>query len=161
MLVEMKVRGLALDPVSNMPIIVLRDSAGDTVLPIWVGIFEANAIAMQMEKIVSPRPMTHDLLCSAIGALGGRVERIVITDLRENTFYATIHVDRAGERLEIDSRPSDAMAIALRVDAPIFVDDVVLERSRAGRESADPDASEKLRRWLEEVNPEDLGKYPM
>lgn len=161
MAVEMKIKGLMIDPVSNMPIIVLRDSAGDTVLPIWVGIFEANAIAMQLEKIVSPRPMTHDLICSILETLGGRVDRVVITDLRENTFYATIHVDRRGEQLQIDSRPSDAMAVALRVDAPIFVENVVLERSSAGKEAAEPDESERLRRWLEEVDPEDLGKYPM
>lgn len=161
MAVEMRIKGLMIDPVSNMPIIVLRDPAGDTVLPIWVGIFEANAIAMQMEKILSPRPMTHDLICSIISTLGGRVERIVITDLRENTFYATIYVNRNGDSLKIDSRPSDAMAVALRVEAPIFVEDVVLERSRAGKESGQPDESERLRRWLEEVDPEDLGKYPM
>lgn len=161
MALEMQIRGLMIDPVTNMPIIVLRDPRSEMVLPIWVGVFEANAIATQLEKIVSPRPMTHDLLCNTISSLGGRVDRVVITDLRENTFYATIHVDRNGDRLQIDSRPSDAMAIALRVGAPIFVEEAVIERSRAGRDSADPDPSEQLRRWLEQVDPEDLGKYPM
>lgn len=159
--VEMKIKGLMIDPVSNMPIIVLRDGAGENVLPIWVGIFEANAIATQLEKIVSPRPMTHDLLCSVIATLEGRLDRVVITDLRENTFYALLHVERPGGPVQIDCRPSDAMALALRVGAPIFVEEAVLERSRAGREDAEPDESERLRRWLENVDPEDLGKYPM
>ena len=103
--VRMMIKGLMIDPVSNMPIIILKDSEGEHVLPIWVGLFEANAIAMQLEKIVSPRPMTHDLLGNLIDALHARVDRVVITDLRDNTFFAMIHLDRNGEKLAIDARP--------------------------------------------------------
>jgi bifunctional DNase/RNase len=159
--VEMKIKGLMIDPVSNMPIIILRRVDGDMVLPIWVGIFEANAIAMQIEKIQSPRPMTHDLLCNVISDLKARVEKIVITDLKDNTFFATIHLVRDSERLEIDARPSDAMAIALRVDAPIFVEESVIERSSVSGEDRAIDETERLRRWLEQVDPEELGKYEM
>jgi bifunctional DNase/RNase len=159
--VEMKIKGLMIDPVSNMPIIILRKVDGEMVLPIWVGIFEANAIAMQIEKIQSPRPMTHDLLCNVIADLHARVEKIVITDLKDNTFFATIHLVLASEHLEIDARPSDAMAIALRVDAPILVDESVIERSSVSGEDRAVDETERLRRWLEQVDPEELGKYEM
>lgn len=159
--VEMKIKGLMIDPVSNMPIIILRKPGGDAVLPIWVGIFEANAIAMQIEKIQSPRPMTHDLLCTVISQLRARVEKIVITDLKDNTFFATIHLLRDAERVSIDARPSDAMALALRVDAPIYVEESVLERSSMSGEDHEVDETERLRRWLEHVDPEELGKYEM
>lgn len=159
--VEMKIKGLMVDPVSNMPIIILRKPGTNVVLPIWVGIFEANAIAMQIEKIQSPRPMTHDLLCSVIGSLDARVEKIVITDLKDNTFFATIHLHRGVASVEIDARPSDAMAIALRVDAPILVEESVLDRSTMTGEDQDLDETERLRRWLEKVDPEELGKYEM
>ena len=160
MSVEMKIKGLMIDPVSNMPIIVLKNSDGASVLPIWVGIFEANAIAMQLEEVVSPRPMTHDLLKNVIEGLSAAVTRVVITDLRDNTFFATIHLDRAGEAMQIDARPSDAMALALRAAAPIFVDREVLDKSE---QSGDGDANqtERLRRWLETVDPDELGKYEM
>ena len=161
MSVRMRIKGLMIDPVSNMPIIVLKDPEGDSVLPIWVGIFEANAIAMQLEKVVSPRPMTHDLLRNVIESLRARVDRVVITDLKDNTFFAMIHLERNGEKLAIDARPSDAMALALRVDVPIFVEDGVLRRSSVGTESQEPDETERLRRWLEQVDPEELGKYEM
>jgi bifunctional DNase/RNase len=155
--VEMKVKGLMIDPVSQMPIIVLKKSDDETVLPIWVGLFEANAIAMQLENIVSPRPMTHDLICSVIDALRATVDRVEITDLRDNTFFALIHLDRAGEKLAIDARPSDAMALALRVRVPIFVAESVLQKSTQGDDEKG-DETERLRRWLEQVDPEDLGK---
>jgi len=157
----MKIKGLMIDPVSNMPIIVLKDPDGDSVLPIWVGIFEANAIAMQMEKVVSPRPMTHDLLRNVIEALKAKVDRVVITDLKDNTFFANIHVVRGAENLAIDARPSDAMALALRVDVPILVEETVLKRSSVSSEDKEPDETERLRRWLETVDPEELGKYEM
>jgi bifunctional DNase/RNase len=160
MALQMQIKGLMIDPVSNMPIIVLRDASGESVLPIWVGIFEANAIAMQLEKIVSPRPMTHDLLRSTIETLRARVDRVVITDLRENTFFALIHLLSGEERLAIDARPSDAMALALRANAPIFVEDAVLEKSSSGAEH-ESEETERLRRWLEQVDPEELGKYEM
>ncbi len=159
--VEMKIKGLMIDPVSNMPIIILKNSDGDAVLPIWVGIFEANAIAMQLENIVSPRPMTHDLLKNVIEGLQAKIARIVITDLRENTFFASIFLDRNGDSLCIDSRPSDAMALALRARAPIFVEKAVLDKSASPEEGGDSEETERLRRWLETVEPEELGKYEM
>ncbi len=159
--VEMKIKGLMVDPVSNMPIIILRKPDTNVVLPIWVGIFEANAIAMQIEKIQSPRPMTHDLLSSVISSLDARVEKVVVTELKDNTFFAVIHLLRGVTRVEIDARPSDAMALALRVGAPILVEESVLERSTMSGEEQDVDETERLRRWLEKVDPEELGKYEM
>ena len=161
MTVEMKVKGLMWDPVSRMPIVILRTQAGESVLPIFVGLFEANAIAQQLDGSLSPRPMTHDLLGNLIDALHGRVDRVVITDLRDNTFFAIIHLERNGEKLAIDARPSDAMALALRVKVPIFVEDAVLARSSASGEEGQVDEAERLRRWLETVDPEELGRYEM
>jgi uncharacterized protein len=161
MAVEMKIKGLMIDPVSNMPIIILKNAEGTSVLPIWVGIFEANAIATELEQVVSPRPMTHDLLKNVIEGLRAHVSRIVITDLKENTFFATIYLDRDGESLTVDARPSDAMALALRAAAPIFVDHQVLEKSERSGAEGDSDETERLRRWLETVDPEELGKYEM
>ncbi|MEP6470487.1 MAG: bifunctional nuclease family protein [Acidobacteriota bacterium] len=160
-MVKMEIKGLLMDPVSNMPVVVLRDSANGVFLPIWVGIFEANAIALQMEKISTPRPMTHDLLKNLLAELDATVERIVINDLRDNTFFARIHLLRGGTRWNVDSRPSDAIALALRVDAEIFVEEEVLEKSKTLRPDGDETDPERLKKWLEEVNPEDLGKYRM
>jgi bifunctional DNase/RNase len=156
----MKIKGLMIDPVSNMPIIILKNGDGKSVLPIWVGIFEANAIAMQLEDIVSPRPMTHDLLKNVIEGLQAEVRRVEITDLKDNTFFATIHLGHGEADLVVDARPSDAMALALRTEAPIFVDAKVLSKSET---PDDPEAgeTERLRRWLETVDPEELGKYEM
>jgi len=159
MSVEMKIRGLMIDPVSQMPIIILKNSDGSSVLPIWVGIFEANAIAMQLEDIVSPRPMTHDLLKNVIQGLRAEVQRVVISDLKDNTFFAQVHLVREGEPLSIDARPSDAMALALRTASPIFVESQVLDKSETAE--GDSDETERLRRWLESVDPEELGKYEM
>jgi len=161
MAVQMKIKGLMIDPVSNMPIIILKNPSGKTVLPIWVGIFEANAIAMQLEEVVSPRPMTHDLLKNVIEGLEAQVEQVVITDLKDNTFFAAIHLLRDGERFTIDARPSDAMALALRTSAPIFVERQVLDKSEGTGEEGESDQTERLRRWLESVDPEELGKYEM
>lgn len=160
MTVEMRIKGLMIDPVSSMPIIILKNSKGDSVLPIWVGIFEANAIAMQLESIVSPRPMTHDLLKNIIEGLQAQLKRVVIHDLRDNTFFAAIHLHRNGEDLAVDARPSDAMALALRMQAPIFVESQVLDKSQRA-EDGDSSETERLRRWLETVDPEELGKYEM
>jgi bifunctional DNase/RNase len=159
--VEMKIKGLMLDPVSQMPIIILKNEDGDAVLPIWVGIFEANAIAMQLESVVSPRPMTHDLLKNVIETLAARIRRIVITDLKDNTFFANIVLDSNGGDLAIDSRPSDAMALALRAEAPIFVEQSVLDKSASPEAGGDSAETERLRKWLETVEPEELGKYEM
>ena len=161
MTVEMKVKGLMWDPVSRMPIVILRSQEGEGVLPIFVGLFEANAIAQQLDGSLSPRPMTHDLLGNLIVALHARVDCVVITDLRDNTFFAIIHLERNGEKLAIDARPSDAMALALRVKVPIFVEDAVLARSSASGEEGQVDEAERLRRWLETVDPEELGRYEM
>src|ERR1700757_53800 len=128
--VEMTIRGLMMDPVSNMPIVILKDIGGDTVLPIWVGVYEANAIALEMEKVATPRPMTHDLIKNVLTGLETQVHKVVVTELKEDTFYAVIWLERSGEVISVDSRPSDALALALRVDCPIFVDDIVLKSSK-------------------------------
>ena len=159
--IEMKIKGLMIDPVSQMPIIVLKDPNGDSVLPIWVGLFEANAIALQIEKVSTPRPMTHDLLKNVLGQLDAHITKIVINDLKENTFYAVIHVDHHGTAVTIDSRPSDAIAVALRTDAPIFVDQDVITRAKSVDMTKEAGESDKLRQWLEKLDPEDLGKYEM
>lgn len=160
MLVEMTVKGLALDPMSNMPIIVLKDLEEKKALPIWVGIFEANAIALELEKINTPRPMTHDLIKNILDGLGVVVKRIVVNDLKDNTFYAVLELVVNGNQVTIDSRPSDAIAIALRVGAPIFVADNVIQRAKSV-EISDEEESDKLKHWLEHLKPEDFGKYNM
>ena len=158
MWVEMKVRGLALDPVSNMPIIILRDEEEKRSLPIWVGMFEANAIALELEKISTPRPMTHDLIKNIVESVEAKVEKVVVNDLRDNTFFALIHLRLGEEEITVDSRPSDAIALALRVGAPIFVEEDVVRRAKtvevAPKESDD---QEKLKEWLENLKPEDFG----
>ena len=158
---EMKIKGLMIDPITNMPIIILRDPGSSAVLPIWVGIFEANAIALQIEKIVTPRPMTHDLLKSTINELQAIVEKVVITDLKENTFYAVIFLNRQGTILPIDSRPSDAIALALRTNSPIFVNSDVIEKAKNTDLTKDAGESERIRKWLENLDPDELGKYEM
>jgi uncharacterized protein len=158
---EMKIKGLMIDPITNMPIIILRDPASSAVLPIWVGIFEANAIALQIEKIVTPRPMTHDLLKSMIGGLQATVEKVVITDLKENTFYALIFINHEGKTLPIDSRPSDAIALALRTGSPIFVASEVIEKAKNTDLTKDAGESERIRKWLENLDPDEMGKYEM
>ena len=158
-MIKMEIKGLLMDPVSNMPVVILRDTEKGHFLPIWVGIFEANAIALEMEKVATPRPMTHDLLKNLLGELDARVERIVINDLKDNTFFARIHLIRGDSTLSVDSRPSDAIALALRSRADIFVEEEVLEKSRTLRsDEQDPD---RLKKWLEEASPDDLGKFPM
>jgi uncharacterized protein len=159
--VEMTIRGLMMDPVTNMPIIILKDVAGDAVLPIWVGAFEAQAIALEMEKVTTPRPMTHDLIKNVLTGLETQVHKVVVTELREDTFYAVIWLERGGEVISIDSRPSDALALALRVDCPIFVDDLVLKTSKQAANASDRLSADELRKWLEGLNDEDLGKYKM
>ncbi len=159
--VEMKIRGLMMDPVTNMPIVVLKDVGSDTVLPIWVGIYEANAIALEIEKVVTPRPMTHDLIKNVLTGLEAHVHKVVVNELRDDTFFAVIWLERDGSVISIDSRPSDALALALRVDCPIFVDDEVLKNSKLASAVSDRVSSEELRKWLEGLNDEDLGRYKM
>src|SRR5437763_1569733 len=129
--VEMKIRGLMMDPVTNMPIVILKDSGGDAVLPIWVGIYEANAIALEIEKVSTPRPMTHDLIKTLLFGLDAGIRKVVVNELRDDTFFAVIWVERNGELISVDSRPSDALALALRLDCPIYVEESVLQSSRA------------------------------
>jgi bifunctional DNase/RNase len=159
--VEMTIRGLMLDPVTNTPIVILKDAGGDSVLPLWVGVPEANAIQLEMEKVSTPRPMTHDLIKNVLTGLETQVHKVVVTELREDTFYAVIWLERAGEVVSIDSRPSDALALALRVDCPIFVEEIVLKTSKLAANSTDRLSGEELRKYLEGLNDEDLGKYKM
>jgi len=159
--VEMKIRGLMMDPVTNMPIVILKDVNGTAVLPIWVGIYEANAIALEIEKVSTPRPMTHDLLKNLLLGLEARVHRVVVNDLRDDTFYAVIWLEKDGQVISLDSRPSDALALALRVDCPIFVEDDVLKNSKVAGVAADKISNDELRKWLENLNDEDMGRYKM
>jgi hypothetical protein len=159
--VEMKIRGLMMDPVTNMPIVVLKDLHGSSILPIWVGIYEANAIALEIEKVQTPRPMTHDLLKNVLLGLDVRVQKVVVSDLKDDTFYALIWVERGGQIMSIDSRPSDALALALRVDCPIFVNEEVLKSSKVSNAISEKTSSEQLRNWLENLSDEDLGRYKM
>jgi bifunctional DNase/RNase len=159
--VEMKIRGLMMDPVSNMPIVVLKDTNGNTILPIWVGIYEANAIALEIEKVSTPRPMTHDLIKTLLHGLGTGIRKVVVSELKDDTFYAVIWLDKEGELISVDSRPSDALALALRLDCPIYVDDSVLKNSKMSSAAADKINNEEQRRWLESLDDEDLGRYKM
>jgi len=158
---EVKIRGLMMDPVTNMPIVVLKDVQSDALVPIWVGIFEANAIALEIEKTATPRPMTHDLLANLIRTLDGEVRRVVITELRDDVYYALIWMERSGELISLDARPSDALALALRTDCPIFLTGQVLQTTRMANVGVENFSAEELRRWLENLNDEDLGRYKM
>ncbi len=158
---EFKIKGLIMDPLTNSPIVILQSVEKNTLLPIWVGIFEANAIALQIERIDTPRPLTHDLIKNILMQLDANVDKIVVTDLQENTFYAVIHLRMNGDRITIDCRPSDAIALALRTDAPIYVTEEVINNSRnisLEKENLD---SEDIKKWLESLNPDDMGKYKM
>jgi len=159
--VEMKIRGLMLDPVTNLPIVILRNQDGNSVLPIWVGAYEANAIALEIEKVAAPRPMTHDLIRNVLLGTETMLRKVVVSELKDDTFYAVIWMEKNGELISVDSRPSDALALALRMDCPIFVEEEVLRTSKVGQAVSDKASSEELRRWLENLNDEDLGQYKM
>ncbi len=159
--IEMKIRGLMMDPVSNMPIVILRDVNSSALLPIWVGTYEANAIALEIEKVATPRPMTHDLIRTLLTGLSAGVRKVVVSELKDDTFYAVIWLERDGQVISIDSRPSDALAIALRVDCPIYVEDSVLTSSKAATAVSERINDDELRRWLEGLGDEDLGRYKM
>jgi bifunctional DNase/RNase len=161
MQIEMTIKGLMVDPITNTPIVILRDKDGQKVLPIWVGIFEANAIALQIENIATPRPMTHDLLRNVIEDLKASVEKIVVCDLQENTFYALIYLELNGGTVAIDARPSDAIALALRSRAPIFVEETVIEHAKTVDFTTEKADADRLHKWLESLDPDDLGKYKM
>lgn len=161
MQIEMTIKGLMVDPITNMPIIILRDKDGQRVLPIWVGIFEANAIALQIENVSTPRPMTHDLLKNVIQDLKAAVQKVVVCDLRENTFYALIYLGVNGDTIAVDARPSDAIALALRARAPIFVEDSVIDNAKTVDFTSEKADSDRLQKWLESLDTEELGKYKM
>lgn len=157
MLIEMFIKGLMIDPVTNMPIVILRDEVGERTLPIWVGPVEANAIAMQVENVAPPRPMTHDLVRNLLTDLGASLTRVVIADLRDGTYYAYLQLERAGEVLFVDARPSDALALSLRTTAPVFVDSGVMDRTGTVDTSNAQADNDRLQRWLESLDPDDLG----
>jgi uncharacterized protein len=160
--IEVRIRGLMMDPSTNMPIVVLKDVASDTVMPIWVGIFEANAIAIEIEKLAAPRPMTHDLMRNLIGNLNARLERIVITEIKDDTFHAVLWLRQGADSVTVDARPSDAIALALRLDCPIYVSEHVMQTAKLNT-TGPPEGptAEQLRTWLEGLNDEDLGRYKM
>jgi bifunctional DNase/RNase len=157
MLIEMAIKGLMMDPITNLPIVILRDLDGQRVLPIWVGAVEANAVALQIENVAPPRPLTHDLVRSILTELGATLVRVIIHDLREGTFFAYLHLDRDGETTLVDVRPSDALALALRSRAAIFVHPRVLERASSMDISAEEADQDRLQKWLESLDPDDLG----
>ena len=159
--VEMRIRGLMMDPVTNMPIVILKDLEDRTVLPIWVGVYEANAIALEIEKVTTARPMTHDLVKNLLMGCEAGIQRVVVNELKDDTFFAVIWLEKAGELVSIDSRPSDALALALRLDCPIYVEDHVISSSKVSSVVSEKANSEELRRWLENLGDEDLGEYKM
>ncbi len=158
--IEMVVKGLIVDPVNNMPVVILSNIEGTKILPIWIGVFEANAISLRLERIETPRPMTHDLLKNLLNSLDVKVNKVVVCDIKDNTFYALIYLEKDGKIIKIDSRPSDAIALALRVDSPIYVEESVLTRAHTAEMDL-LDDKEKLQKWLEKLKPEDFGKYKM
>jgi uncharacterized protein len=159
--VEMKIRGLVVDPSTNMPIVLLKDPQSEALLPIWVGIYEAQAIALEVEKAQTPRPLTHDLLKNLVHGLNAQVQRVVVTELKDDTFYAVIWMEQNGEVVAMDSRPSDALALAMRADCPIFVDEDVLRAAKVLPNPAEQVSSQDVRKWLESLGDEDLGRYKM
>jgi bifunctional DNase/RNase len=160
MQIEMTIRRLIPDPITNMPVVVLVEKDGERVLPIWVGVFEGTAIELQIEKVETPRPMTHDLLKSVIASLGGEVERVVVCELKENTFYATIDIRMPDRVVTIDARPSDAIALALRTGTRVFVEEAVMQSVKRDADSGVADVG-RLQKWLEGLSDEELGKYKM
>jgi len=159
--VEMRIRGLMMDPVTNMPIVVLKENGGEAVLPIWVGLYEANAIALEIEKVATPRPMTHDIIKNVLMGLDTVVHKVVVSELKDDTFYAVIWIEQAGRVVSVDSRPSDALALALRMDCPIYVDEEVLASSKVTSAISDKSTAEEMRKWLEGLGDDDLGRYKM
>jgi bifunctional DNase/RNase len=158
---RVEIKGLMLDPASNVPIVILRDTESQLFLPIWIGVFEANAIALRIEGVEPPRPLTHDLLRLVLDQLGATVEKIVISDLRESTFFAMLHLRHGDRSVTVDARPSDAIALALRTDAPIFVLRSVLDKAQAADLATQVNDDEKLKKWLEDISPDELGKWTM
>jgi bifunctional DNase/RNase len=160
MQIEMTIRRLIPDPITNMPVVVLVEKDGERVLPIWVGVYEGTAIELQMENVETPRPMTHDLLKSVIASLGGEVERVVVCELRDNTFYATIDIRMPQGVVTIDARPSDAIALALRTGSRVFVEESVMQSVKKDADTGVADVG-RLQKWLEGLSDDELGKYKM
>ena len=165
MLKPMVISGLTVDPLTNSPIVLLKEVEGQRTLPIWIGLLEATAIASELEGIKFSRPMTHDLLKNIMGLMNVKVNRVEVCDLKNNTYFAVIHINHNGKEMSIDARPSDALAISLRMGAPIFVAEDVIKKSSQVEITGEPeDTSEQGKRWqeiLEKLNPEDFGKYKM
>lgn len=161
MLIEMNVKGLMVDPITNMPIVILKDADGERVLPIWVGVFEANAIALQIENVQTPRPMTHDLLKNVIDDMQAKVDHVVISDVAESTYFAVVHLTTPSGQAAVDARPSDAIALALRSRAPIMVEPKVLEKAKSVDIASEKQDTDRLQHWLEALDPDDMGKYKM
>lgn len=160
--IEMRIKGLVIDPISKMPIVVLEEIEGDRMLPIWIGVFEANAISLKMENIPTPRPLTHDLIKNVLQKLDASIEKIVVSDILDNTFYAYIYCRcNKGKIIKIDSRPSDAIALSLHMEAPIYVEEKIVEKAPSLKFNDKLEDSEKLKNWLENLRPEDFGKYKM
>ncbi len=160
--IEMRIKGLVIDPISKMPIVVLEEIEGDRMLPIWIGVFEANAISLKMENIPTPRPLTHDLIKNVLQKLDASIDKIVVSDVLDNTFYAYIYCRcNKGKIIKIDSRPSDAIALSLRMEAPIYVEEKIVEKAHILKFDEKLEDSEKLKNWLENLRPEDFGKYKM
>ena len=160
--IEVRIRGLMMDPTTNMPIVVLKDVGSDVVMPIWVGIYEANAIAIEIEKVSAPRPMTHDLARNIMRYLNSSLEKVVISELKDDTFFAVLWIRQNGEPVAVDARPSDAIALALRADCPIYVAEHVMQTAKLNTSGpADGPTAEQLRNWLEGLNDKDLGPYKM
>ena len=159
--VEMKIRGLMMDPITQTPIVILKDVTGNTILPIWVGMYEANAIALEIEKIATPRPMTHDLIKTLLMGMETGIRKVVVNELKDDTFFALIWLEKDGKLISVDSRPSDALALALRLDCPIYVDEQVIRNSKATTTVSEKASGEELLGWLESLNDEDLGRYKM
>ena len=161
MLIPVVIKGIILDPVSNMPVLIMQQQNATRYLPIWIGVFEANAIALKLDNVKTPRPMTHDLFFDVLGKLNARIRQVIINDLQENTFFAEIFLELDAHEIRIDSRPSDAVALAVRCECPIFVDSIVLEKAQSIDISSEGDEADKLRKWLEELDPESFGRYQM
>jgi bifunctional DNase/RNase len=160
--IEVRIRGLMMDPGTNMPIIVLKDVASEAVMPIWVGFFEVKAISDEIEKVAAMRPLTHDLTRNIIQNLNAELDRVVITELKDDTFLAVLWLRQGDEQVAIDARPSDAIALALRADCPIYVSEQVMQAAKL-KTSSPPEepTAEQVRGWLEGLNNEDLGPYKM
>ena len=159
--IEMKIRDLRIDATTNMPVVVLTELSGDSVLPIWVGIYEANAIALELQGVAAPRPMAHDLIKILLMGLETGIQKVVLNELKEDTFYALIWLEREGELIAVDSRPSDALALALRHDCPIYVEERVLQACRISQTVSERVNHEELRKWLQDLDDKDLGGYKM